>query len=279
MPELPEVEAMRRGLEQAGVPGSTVSHIDFPRTRYRPIEIHPSRNAIRRLLVGRRIESVDRWGKAVLLVFEHQQRLVIEPRMTGLMLICPPNDRQYVRMTLSLEGARIETVYFWDRRGLGKVHLWSEQEFERRQADGLRGPDALRVSRTELIQALGGSRRPIKLALLDQHILSGVGNLYASEILHRARIHPQRACCQLDTHQWQRLHRAMREVLGEAVRCEGSTLLDETYLNVNGKPGRYQYRHRVYQRAGSLCSQCRKGIIQRMVLGQRSTFFCPICQR
>jgi formamidopyrimidine-DNA glycosylase len=126
---------------------------------------------------------------------------------------------------------------------------------------------------------LAHRRVPVKVALLDQSALAGVGNLYASEILHVAGIHPRLRCHRLSRRQWQRLADSMLAVLDEAIRYEGSTLADGTYRTVLNNPGGYQNRHRVYDRAGELCPSCGKRAIQRIVQAQRSTFFCPACQR
>jgi formamidopyrimidine-DNA glycosylase len=126
---------------------------------------------------------------------------------------------------------------------------------------------------------LAGSRREIKVALLDQRALAGVGNLYASEILHLAGVHPQRQCDMLQRAQWQRIHAALVEVLELAIRYEGSTLGDGTYRNALNEAGGYQNHHRVYDRAGEPCPTCHREAIERIVQAQRSTFFCPRCQR
>ncbi len=116
------------------------------------------------------------------------------------------------------------------------------------------------------------------MALLDQRALAGVGNLYASEILHTAGIHPQARCDRLRRGDWQRLHAAMRSVLKEAIRFEGSTLGDGTYRNALNQAGSYQNHHRVYDRAGETCAVCGRAQVERIVQAQRSTFFCPRCQ-
>ena len=120
--------------------------------------------------------------------------------------------------------------------------------------------------------------RAIKVALLDQKALVGVGNLYASELLHRAGVHPARPCSRLTREQWQRIHAAMREVLAEAILHQGSTLRDGTYRIAREETGQFQFRLRVYQRHGEKCLQCGRGEIVRIVQAQRSTFFCPVCQ-
>ncbi|HEX3728154.1 MAG TPA: zinc finger domain-containing protein, partial [Pirellulales bacterium] len=130
----------------------------------------------------------------------------------------------------------------------------------------------------ELHQALAGSRREIKVALLDQRALAGIGNLYASEILHLAGIHPRLRCDHLRPAAWQRLHQAMLEILHQAIFHEGSTLGDGTYRNALNQEGGYQNHHRVYDRAGERCPSCGRANIERMVQAQRSTFFCASCQ-
>jgi formamidopyrimidine-DNA glycosylase len=141
------------------------------------------------------------------------------------------------------------------------------------------GPDALSLSAAELRARLSHSRRAIKIALLDQRALAGVGNLYAAEILHLARVHPERACVALSKAEWARVHAAMQTVLNTAIEYEGSTLADGTYRNALNESGGYQNHHRVYARAGERCPSCGRAEIQRIVQAQRSTFFCPRCQR
>ena len=114
---------------------------------------------------------------------------------------------------------------------------------------------------------------------MDQRAVLGIGNLYASEILHLAGMHPATPCQALRPSQWKRLHAAIGEVLREAIMHEGSTLRDGNYRNAQNEAGGYQDLHRVYQRAGQTCPQCGKTSIVRLIQAQRSTFFCPKCQR
>jgi len=169
-------------------------------------------------------------------------------------------------------------LYYWDRRGLGSVRLFSDRELAKRYDDGTLGPDALAISRDVFRTRLAPSRRAIKVALLDQRAVAGVGNLYASEMLFAARIDPRKRCTALKIDDWRRLHDAMRTILEEAVRYEGSTLGDGTYRNALNEAGGYQNHHRVYDRAGEACPGCRKTPVKRIVQAQRSTFFCPSCQ-
>jgi formamidopyrimidine-DNA glycosylase len=127
--------------------------------------------------------------------------------------------------------------------------------------------------------ALSRTRREIKVALLDQTLVAGIGNLYASEILHLAGIHPRAAAGRLNRRCVARLHEATLAVLTTAIRYEGSTLNDGTYRNALSRNGSYQNEHRVYAREGETCPSCGRSAVRRIVQAQRSTFFCPTCQR
>jgi formamidopyrimidine-DNA glycosylase len=234
--------------------------------------------AFRRRAVGRAIERVDRAGKRLVVRLDSGDAIVFEPRMTGLVLLAAPPTGEHLRLRIALAGGNTEELLFWDRRGLGSVRLVSPGEFEKLYGAEKLGPDALSLSASDLRARLAGSRREIKVALLDQRAVAGVGNLYASEILHRAAIHPQRRCHRLRIADWQRIGAAMKEVLEEAIRHEGSTLGDGTYRNALNEAGDYQNHHRVYDRAGRPCPRCGKSTIRRIVQAQRSTFFCPACQ-
>jgi formamidopyrimidine-DNA glycosylase len=194
------------------------------------------------------------------------------------VLLAEPPTREHLRLRIALSDRRHPELLFWDRRGLGLVRLVTPVEFDERYGDKNLGPDAMALSWEELRGRLEASRREIKVALLDQRALAGVGNLYASEILHLARVHPARRCHRLRADEWQRIYAAMLEVLGEAIRLEGSTLGDGTYRNALNQQGGYQSHHRVYDRAGELCAGCGRATIERIVQAQRSTFFCPRCQ-
>ncbi len=275
MPELPEVETMRRGV--LGVVGATIEDARPAVCACRPITIQPSAPALARRVIGRRITAVDRVGKRVVLRLDNQDALVFEPRMTGLVLIADPPNVEHLRFHLKLTGGAVSDLWYWDRRGLGSVRLFSPDEFQQTFGPHKLGPDALTITADELRERLRTSRRPIKPALLDQRAVAGVGNLYASELLHRAGVHPARRCDQITRDQWRRIHAAMREVLEEAIRYEGSTLSDGTYRNALNESGGYQNHHRVYDREGQPCSTCQTAIV-RIVQAQRATFYCPTCQ-
>jgi formamidopyrimidine-DNA glycosylase len=277
MPELPEVETMCRGIKP--ILGSRIVDVKRPRSRLQSIIIEPRFDVFRRRLKGRTIQGIDRLGKRVVLNLDSGDRLVLEPRMSGLILLRRPPNETHLRLVFQLHGGKADQLLFWDQRGLGVASLLAAEEFRDRLGPEKIGPDALTITSEILRERLGHSRRPIKVALMDQRSLAGIGNLYASEILHRCRIHPARPCYRLRRQDWIAVRAAMREVLDDAILHQGSTLRDGTYRIARNEPGNFQVRHRVYQRHGEECLQCGRTEILRIVQAQRSTFFCPACQK
>lgn len=275
MPELPEVETMRRGILSAV--GCQIERVDRIPTAVKPLLIAPTVGIINRRVAGREVVAVERIGKRVVIRLETDDRLVFEPRMTGLVLVADPPSIEHLRFRVDLTGGALDTIWYWDRRGLGSVKLFSPKQFAGKVASKF-GPDALGLTSELLRERLRSSRRAVKVALLDQRAIAGIGNLYASEILNIARIHPTTRCDRLTIAQWRRIHAATLHVLQDAIEHEGSTLSDGTYRNVLNHAGGYQNQHRVYDRAGERCRTCNVGIVQRIVQSQRSTFFCGMCQ-
>jgi formamidopyrimidine-DNA glycosylase len=267
---------MRRGLLAAV--GSRIEGVARTCCVRRPIAIEPAPAAMARRVVGQRLDEIGRVGKRVYLRLESGDRLVFEPRMTGLLLIADPPTPEHLRFRLDLAGGPIPQIWYWDRRGLGSVRLLSERQFAERLGQASLGPDALTLSASVLRERLEHSRRAIKVALLDQRAVAGIGNLYASEILHLAGVHPAKRCDRLTAAEWAAIHTRMLEVLELAIRYEGSTLSDGTYRNALSKAGGFQNHHRVYDRAGQICQRCGQAKIVRTVQAQRATFYCPRCQ-
>jgi formamidopyrimidine-DNA glycosylase len=277
MPELPEVETMRRGILAAI--GSQVTNVEKLRCQRLPIEIKPTMPTFRRSVVGNKIFAIGRLGKRITIWIENSNCIVLEPRMTGLVLIDGAPTKEHLRWRLSLTGGPISEIYYWDRRGLGSVRLFSVKEISQHFGSDKIGPDALQVTGDLYHERLARSSREVKVALLDQRAVAGIGNLYAAEILHLAKIHPQRRCNELSPREWQRLANATHKVLELAIHYEGSTLSDGTYRNALNKAGGYQNEHRVYDRAGQPCPRCKRGKVERIVQCQRATFFCARCQK
>jgi formamidopyrimidine-DNA glycosylase len=285
MPELPEVETMRRGI--AGLTGGRIVAARFPAGRCRPLAISPSPTELAVRLDGTRIGSVARHGKRLAIGIEGEglapQWLVIEPRMTGLLLVAEPPTPTHVRMELDIAPGRghapgrHRTLLFWDQRGLGTIRLVDAAGLERACGAAKLGPDGLVVTGEELAGRLGRSRREVKVALLDQSAVAGIGNIYAAEILHRAAIDPRTPCPRLSAAAWDAVAGATREILATAVVHEGSSIGDELYRTADNRKGGFQKLHRVYGLAGSRCQTC-GGTISRIVQAQRSTFLCATCQ-
>lgn len=279
MPELPEVETMVRGIRPF-VEGRQILAVRACPTYCRPISMIPSIKRFARSIEGQTVVAVRRLGKRVVLNLSNAANVVIEPRMTGLMLLANPPDIEHLRFEWQFDGQReYNSVWFWDRRGLGTIRLYQAGELEQVHGPAKLGPDALEFTVDQWRQRLLATSRAVKVALLDQKLVAGIGNLYASEILHLARINPQRSCLKLTRPQIERLGDAVRVVLEKAIESEGSTLGDGTYRNALSQSGRYQNEHRVYMRADQVCPTCTQGIIVRLVQAQRSTFYCPKCQR
>lgn len=275
MPELPEVETMRRGVAEAvGAVVAAVEKLPCPR---KPIGVAPRIDRISRRVAQRRIDAVERVGKRVSLRFDSGDRLLFEPRMTGLVGAGESPDPLYLRVKIDLEAGDLARLWYWDRRGLGKVRLYDEREFGEAFGSERLGPDGLVVTSDDLRRRLGRSRRAIKVALLDQRAVAGIGNIYAAEILHLAGVHPQVRCDRITGPRWAKIADATHAVLEEAIRYEGSSLGDGTYRNKLNQDGSYQLHHRVYGREGAECPDC-GGEVKRIVQAQRSTFFCGACQ-
>lgn len=247
--------------------------------RCKPISIKPTLGRLRKRLVGNTFQAVRRIGKRVVLDLSDGSSIAIEPRMTGLVLLADPPDVEHLRLRWDFDGhGKYDSFWFWDRRGLGTVTWYEQGALEARFGTGELGRDALEMSTDHWVESCSKSAREIKVLLLDQKTVAGIGNLYASEILHRARIHPSQSAKSLKADALERLNEAVQSVLQKAIEYEGSTLGDGTYRNALNQSGRYQNEHRVYMRAGEVCSVCRAAEIVRIVQAQRSTFYCPGCQ-
>lgn len=276
---------MCRGLHP--IIGMQIESAACPRISVKPCGMYPEKGMLLRRLPGSAILGIERRGKRVVIQLDCGY-LVFQPKMTGLVSLTDPPDPGHVRLILKVSQvpcndpkskASPEQVFFWDRRGLGTIALWSKEELETNLGPDVLGIDALAIRVEELKARASKSKRPIKVVLLDQKVVAGVGNLYASEILHRIGIAPTLGAERLSNKQWKELHAAMLDILQTAIRYEGSTLGDGTYRNALNQDGAYQNHHQVYDREGECCTQCKRATIVRIVQAQRATFYCPVCQR
>jgi formamidopyrimidine-DNA glycosylase len=278
MPELPEVETMVRGI-RTHVEGRKIRRLLRCPCERKPILLEPDFEEMVARAEGRKIVRVWRRAKRVVMSLDSDDAFVIEPRMTGLMLLEDPPSVGHLRLEWQLAGrSNYRSVWFWDRRGLGTVRLLDPQQQEDVLGLGDLGPDALETTVYDWEAICHKSPTPIKVLMLNQKKVAGIGNLYASEILHLSRIHPDTPARNISRQKLQRLAENTVAVLELAIRYEGSTLSDGTYRNALNKAGGYQNAHRVYDREGEQCPTCGRSSIVRIVQSQRSTFFCRSCQ-
>jgi formamidopyrimidine-DNA glycosylase len=283
VPELPEVETVRRGLADQVV-GRHVGRVEVGRER---TVRRTSREAVIAGLTDTTILAADRRGKYLLLPLDSGDAVMIHLRMSGRVLVVPAGSPRpphtHVVIHLDADAHRgPHELWFVDPRTFGEVVVFDPDHVDVELPDLARlGIDPIvdDLSLPVLRRILRDRRRLLKPLLLDQHLIAGIGNIYADEILHEARLRPDRISDELSRPSERRLHESIHRVLREAIEAGGSTLGDAQYVDVAGDPGSYQDGHRVYGRAGQRCRTCGIGWIRHTVSAQRSTHFCPRCQR
>jgi formamidopyrimidine-DNA glycosylase len=291
MPELPEVETIARGLNSR-VAGDVIESV-WLGSKPEPLK-SPAREIVA-ALESKRIAGVRRVGKHI--VFELENGAVASPAkkksvrakparartpapssstaqwivhlgMTGRMLVCPPEQsiEKHTHAIARLASGR--ELRFVDPRRFGRLSVSSGFEAP--------GSEPLDVELGRFVKLFRGRKTPIKSALLNQKLLSGVGNIYADESLFRARVRPRRRAAALTQDELGRLYQAVQEVLREAIALGGSSISD--YVDSDGEEGFFQLQHRVYGREGEPCLVC-KTAVKRVVIGGRSAHYCPKCQK
>jgi formamidopyrimidine-DNA glycosylase len=270
MPELPEVETIVRGLRRS-LEGRMFASatIRWPRTLAKP--------AVDEFLVqivGRRVLAVGRRGKYLRLLLD-RGCLLIHLKMSGRLLVAAPDATpdEHVHAVFDLENG--EQLWFRDVRKFGRVYLVDHEQ----EVTGGLGPEPLAETFTlaefrELLSHRSGRLKPL---LLNQEFLAGLGNIYADEALFAAGLHPLRKADTLDKAEEEQLYRAIRQVLRDAIVGRGTTLRDGGYTDAQGEAGSYQEQIFVYGRGGEPCRRCHS-TIERIVVGGRSSHFCPSCQ-
>lgn len=283
MPELPEVETVRRTL-QPHVAGARVSSVRLARADVCVFEAGVGRSGRpAALLAGGRVESLERAGKQLALLAHDGRALVVHLGMSGSLRFEPgpgPGSggeppHTHVVWSLEREGAPAGRLVFRDPRRFGGVWAYGSAERLRSARWSALGPDAITIDGATLGARLGRTRRWIKPALLDQGVLAGLGNIYADEALFRAGIDPRRRADSLDAGACEALAGAIRAVLEEGVLAGGASLRD--YVDGNGRRGRSQERFRVYGRGGEPCVVCGSELCSASI-GQRTTVWCVRCQ-
>jgi formamidopyrimidine-DNA glycosylase len=274
MPELPEVETVRRMLE-AIVAGRMIRTVRLSGLALR----EPVSRTLPARLAGRRIDSVRRRGKFLLIDLDRGLTLISHLGMSGRWLFFAkdvagePGRHVHARLQLSA-GAQL---WFEDPRRFGLLRLARTDRLSRERSLADLGPDPLNDLPTpeRLREVAKGVRSNIKSFLLDQRRLAGIGNIYASEILHRASVDPRLAAGRLTLPEWSAVARETPLVLGESIARMGTTF--SMYRTLSGEPGDFAEQLRVYDREGEPCRVCATPV-RRIVQAQRSTYFCPRCQ-
>jgi formamidopyrimidine-DNA glycosylase len=272
MPELPEVETIRRGLE-ARLVGRTITGLQLPPDRGKPVPVIKGMDeaSFRENIIEARIEGVSRRGKYLALNLDSGLMLVIHLRMTGALLFDEAPEDPYVRAVFSFDDG--SEMRFSDLRKFGGLWLVDDMS----QVTTNLGPEPLSEGFTldSLVNALAGRKAPVKSVILDQRRIAGIGNIYADEACFASGIDPRRLGATLTDEEVTGLHAAIRDVLLDGVERGGASFRD--YRNTGGNVGSMQHHVKVFRRTGKPCYTCGTPI-ERVKLGGRSTHFCPTCQ-
>jgi formamidopyrimidine-DNA glycosylase len=267
MPELPEVETIARGLDKR-VAGDVIESVWIGS---KPEPLKSPAKQIAKVLEGARINKVKRVGKHIVVDLAAAGEWIVHLGMTGQMLVATPDSdlAKHTHLVAKLSSGR--ELRFVDPRRFGRLSVHKPDN-----AFAAQGVEPLSVSEEEFVTIFKGRKTPMKSALLNQKLLSGVGNIYADEALFRAGIRPRRRANTVTREQLRKLYKGVREVLQEAIRAGGSSVSD--YVDADGVEGFFQLQHRVYMRTGEPCFNCKRPI-KRVVIGGRSSHYCAACQK
>ena len=272
MPELPEVETIARGLAKR-VSGDVIESVWLGS---KPEPLKSPAAEIEAALLSKKILNVRRSGKHIVFDLAAADspagtptvQWIVHLGMTGRLLVCSPETEVEKHTHALLRLASGRELRFVDPRRFGRLAVIEKFAPP--------GAEPLAISPAEFAELFRGRKTPIKSALLNQKLLSGVGNIYADEALYRASVRPRRRAASLSRDDLQRLHKGLSQVLREAIRASGSSISD--YVDADGEEGFFQLKHRVYGREGEPCRKCRTAI-KRVVIAGRSSHYCPSCQK
>lgn len=272
MPELPEVETVRRGIAPHAI-GQRIRSVTVRERRLR----WPIPAGLEAMLVGRRIAAADRRGKYLVLALDNGDRLIVHLGMSGRLSVLTAETalKKHDHVDIVLASGLI--LRFHDPRRFGAMLPWPATQAQHPLLAGM-GPEPLDADfdAGHLHGRSRGRRQALKPFIMDGHIVVGVGNIYASEALFRARLRPGMAAGRLSRPQAERLVAAIRATIAEAIEQGGTTLRD--FAGADGNPGYFRQELSVYGRAGQPCRVCGEPIRARLI-GQRSSFYCVRCQR
>jgi len=278
MPELPEVETVRRGLQHHLV-GRRITAVEVGRER---VVRRTSREELISGLTDTVVRSADRRGKYLLLPLDTGDSMMIHLRMSGQVLLAPAGAPRPPHTHVAMHLDDGNEAWFVDPRTFGEVVVFDPNRVDVELPSlAMLGVDPIaeQFDATILRDAIGSSKRALKPLLLDQQVIAGIGNIYADEILHASRLRPDRPADSLDQRRIELLATSIVDILSAAIQAGGSTLGDAQYVDLMGETGSYQDDHHVYGRDGLRCVTCGRGWIQRTVTGGRGTHYCGVCQR
>ncbi len=270
MPELPEVETTRRGIE-AHIVGNTLSRVRIHDARLR----WPVPRGLNKALAGLKVESITRRGK-YLLIGVSTGSVIIHLGMSGSLRMVDCNTTPHKHDHVEFIFKNGQCLRLRDPRRFGAVLYTSRDPLQHKLLANL-GPEPLQrdFSGNHLYQHSRGKKVAIKLFIMNSKIVVGVGNIYANEALFRAGIHPKRAAGRLSAERYNQLARAIKDVLRAAIKAGGTSLRD--FTAEDGRPGYFKQKLNVYGKAGEPCPHCGT-TIKHVTLGQRATYYCPHCQ-
>ena len=286
MPELPEIETIRLQLGKV-LPGKKIVRMEVRGAK--------TVQGDSKLVEGKKITGVRRRAKVLIVDLEGGMAVAFHFKMTGQLILDQDNDgktwedrvvgghptedyenpmpSKHTRVIFKLDHG---TLYFNDQRMFGWVKIGRREEIEQEKFLQSLGPEPFDITADDFVKRIAKSKKPIKLVLMDQEVIAGVGNIYANDALWEARVDPKRPAYTLTAKQYSELHKGLKKVLNEGIKYGGASYSD--YVNAHGLGGKYQEHFRTYGREGQECLRGDGGIVHKFVLGGRGTYYCPACQ-
>ncbi len=270
MPELPEVETIRRTLSPL-ICGRVIKELEIRLAKI----LRPGPEVFQKSLPGQKIKALSRRGK-ILIVYLTQNVLLFHFRMTGNLVCLSPQapEPRYTHLLFYLD--QDLRLAYTDLRQFGWIELSKEEDLSHHRILSKLGPEPFELSEKDFFSLLQARNRGLKAFLLDQEMIAGLGNIYTDEALFRAGLHPKRKTSSLSFEEAGRLLSVIKEVLEEAIRERGSSV--RNYVDGRGQRGNFQRQHLVYRKKGEPCPRCGEKIVYQKIAG-RGTYFCPNCQK
>ncbi|KPL03127.1 MAG: hypothetical protein AMJ90_04000 [candidate division Zixibacteria bacterium SM23_73_2] len=271
MPELPEVQTIVDALKKSII-GKKIKSVDIDCSRV----FSQSKVSFKKGLKGKKIKNIKRRGKFLIIDLTENQTLLIHLGMTGGIFFSNKNQSHKKHDHLIIKFSDKTQIRYHDPRKFGKVIKVTSSNINKIPEITKLGPEPLEISQSEFVDIFENKKGRIKTTLLNQRVLAGLGNIYSDEALFDAKIHPLTKTDRLKEKKLLQLHSSIQKILKNAIKAGGSSIDD--YLNIDGEMGLFQFQHKVYGREGEPCKVC-GAKIKRIRISQRSSFYCPRCQK